>query len=154
MVEAIPARTGGVPRRVLIGAGALVAFALCGALFGRASGVGDVRMQETHAYQVLQLRFIDRNDGAVAIQDADTGVQLYRVAPGTNGFVRAALRGFAQERLRDGIGPATPFTLTRWSDGTLSLQDKAIGRRIDLDSFGHTQAEVFAQLFLVKEAAK
>ena len=154
MDEAIQPRAGGVPRRVLIGAGALVAFALGAALFGRASGVGDVRMQETHPYQVLQLRFIDRNDGAVAIQDAATGALLYRIAPGTNGFVRAALRGFAQERLRDGIGPAAPFTLTRWSDGTLSLQDKTINRRIDLDSFGHTQAEVFAQLFLVKEASK
>ena len=154
MSETVRKPSAGVPRRVLAGAGALVAFALGAALFGRASGLGDVRMQETQAYQVLQLRFADRNDGAVAIQDAETGALLYRIAPGTNGFVRAALRGFAQERLRDGIGRATPFTLTRWADGTLSLEDKAIHRRIDLDSFGHTQAEVFAQLFLVKEAAK
>ena len=153
MSETVRKPSAGVPRRVCR-PGALVAFALGAALFGRASGLGDVRMQETQAYQVLQLRFADRNDGAVAIQDAEFGALLYRIAPGTNGFVRAALRGFAQERLRDGIGRATPFTLTRWADGTLSLEDKAIHRRIDLDLFGHTQAEVFAQLFLVKEAAK
>ena len=154
MVEAVQTQPGGVPRRVLLGAGALVVFALGAALFGRASGLGDVRMTQTDAYQVLQLSFLDRNDGGVAIRDATTGALLYTIAPGTNGFVRGALRGFAQERLRDGIGPSTPFTLTRWFDGTLSLQDKAIGRRIDLDAFGHTQAEVFAKLFLVKGAAQ
>jgi putative photosynthetic complex assembly protein len=154
MSEALQTPAAGVPRRVLFGAGALVAFALVAVLFGRASGVGDVHMTETHPYQVLQLRFFDRDDGGVAIVDATTGVLLDKIAPGTNGFVRGALRGFAQERRRDGIGPATPFVLTRWDDGTLSLQDKAIGRRIDLDAVGHTQAEVFARLFLVKEAAK
>jgi putative photosynthetic complex assembly protein len=154
MSEGLQPPAAGVPRRVLFGAGALVAFALVAVLFGRASGIGDVHMTERHPYQVLQLRFFDRDDGGVAIMDATTGVLLDKIAPGTNGFVRGALRGFAQERLRDGIGSATPFVLTRWDDGTLSLQDKAIGRRIDLDAFGHTQAEVFARLFLVKEAAK
>jgi putative photosynthetic complex assembly protein len=137
-----------------MGAAALVAFALGGALFGRNSGIGDVRMQETAPYQTLQLRFLDRDNGGVLVQDATNGGALYTIAPGTNGFLRSALRGFAQERLRDGVGPAAPFTLTRWSDGTLSLQDKAIGRRIDLDAFGHTQAEAFARLFAAKEAVR
>jgi len=150
----VQAQAQGVPRAVLIGAGALIAFAIGATLFARASGIGDVHMPAIEAYQVLRLDFVDAKDGGVLVRDATDGETLYRVAPGTNGFLRGALRGFAQERLRDGIGPAKPFTLTRWRDGTLSLQDEATGRRIDLDAFGPTQAKDFAQLFVAKEAAK
>lgn len=154
MSHAAEVQAQGVPRRILIGAGALVAFALAATLFARNSGVGEVHMPSQQAYQVLHLDFVDADDGGVLVRDAGNGALLYRVKPGTNGFLRSALRGFAQERLRDGIGRTMPFTLTRWRDGTLSLMDEATNRRIDLDAFGPTQSEDFAQLFLAKGEAK
>jgi putative photosynthetic complex assembly protein len=145
---------GGFPRGVLLGAGALIAFAFSITLFSRTSDIGALHMPKAQAYQVLHLDFVDGDDGSVAILDASDGALIYTVAPGTNGFVRSAVRGFAHERRRDGIGPAQPFTLTRWTDGTLSLQDEATGRRIDLDAFGPTQAESFARLFQAREKVK
>ena len=149
MTEAVQAQ--GVPRGVLIGAAALLSFALGATLLARNSGLGEVHMPSQQAYQVLDLAFLDDADGGVSIVDASNGKVLDRAKPGTNGFLRGALRGFAQERLRGGLGRSEPFTLTRWRDGTLSLQDKATNRRIDLDAFGPTQAQTFAHLFADKE---
>jgi putative photosynthetic complex assembly protein len=138
---------GHIPRGVLIGAGALVAFAFSLTLFGHVENVGAVHMPVVKAYEVLQLRFEDRDDGAVVVRDAANGAQLYTVEPGVGGFVRATMRGMARERKRDDIGQQPPFTLTRWTDGTVSLQDEATGRNIDLDAFGPTNAGAFARLF-------
>ncbi|PPD19905.1 MAG: photosynthetic complex assembly protein, partial [Methylocystis sp.] len=46
-----------------------------------------------------------------------------------------------------GLDASTPFALTRWSDGTVSLEDSATGRRVNLDAFGPDNARAFAQLF-------
>ena len=154
MNQVAQAQRQGVPRGVLISAAALVAFSLGATWFARNSGVGGVRMPTEEAYQIRHLDFVDAEDGGVLVRDAASGAVVYRVAPGTNGFLRSALRGFAHERMRDGIGSATPFTLTRWRDGTESLADETTGRRIDLDAFGPTQAEAFAQLLVAKEAVK
>jgi putative photosynthetic complex assembly protein len=77
---------------------------------------------------------------------------LHIVEPGKDGFIRATLRGFVRERKLSNIGDATPFTLTHWSDGTLSLSDSTTGRRVSLEAFGPTNAQAFAQLF--SEGAK
>ena len=68
------------------------------------------------------------------------------VAPGTNGFLRGVLRGLAQERLRQDAGAATPFVLTRWSDGRLSLTDPVTGRSVYLEAFGPSNVALFAAL--------
>ncbi len=143
-----------VPRGVLVGAAALLVFSLAAVAIGRDFGVGEVHMPSERAYRTLSLTFNDEPDGAVSVRNAETGAVIRRVAPGTGGFLRSALRGFAQERMRDGYGAGRPFTLTRWRDGALSLQDGATGRRIDLDAFGATQAEAFAQLFVDREVVK
>ncbi len=36
------------------------------------------------------------------------------------------------------MGAETPFRLTRWSDGRLSLDDPATDRHVDLEAFGPT----------------
>ena len=40
----------------------------------------------------------------------------------------------------------TPFRLSAWSDGRLTLDDPATARHIELQAFGSTNTEVFAQL--------
>jgi putative photosynthetic complex assembly protein len=140
-------RPGRIPRAVLLGAGAMVAFTFFAAGAAHMTDIGTVRMPPAVAVETLELRFADLQDGGVAVIDAEDGKTIYKVQPGTNGFIRATLRGLTRERLREGIGEQTPFTLTHWNDGTLSLEDATIGRRIGLDAFGPTNAQAFAQLF-------
>ena len=147
----VPHHGGSLPRGVLIAAGALITFAISITLFGRISDIGAVHMPDVKPYKVLELRFEDRDDGAVVVHDAGDGANLYTVQPGVGGFIRATMRGMARERRREDIGEQPPFTLTRWTDGTVSLQDKSTGRTINLDAFGPTNAEAFARLFSDRE---
>jgi putative photosynthetic complex assembly protein len=88
----------------------------------------------------------DRADGAVVITDSATGREVLVVAPGEDGFIRGTLRGLARDRRMRDLGPEAPFRLVAWSDGRLTLDDPATGRRLDLLAFGQTQAEAFARL--------
>lgn len=97
---------------------------------------------------VRQLSFTDRADGAVVVRDASTGETVRMLVDGVpgNGFVRGVMRGMARERHICGVGMAPPFTLTLWKNGTLSLEDKATGRNIELGSFGPDNRAAFAAL--------
>jgi putative photosynthetic complex assembly protein len=150
----VETKAEGVPRGALIGAAVLVAFAFSITLFGRSADMGAVHMPAAQPYQVLLIHFADRDDGGVTVTDASDGSVLQTIQPGTNGFLRSMMRGFAHERSRDGIGAQTPFALTRWSDGTLSVTDEKTGRRVDLDAFGPNQVEVFADLFAARKETK
>jgi putative photosynthetic complex assembly protein len=134
------------PRGALIGAALLLAFTVTSAAVSRISGLGTVQMPEAASVENRQLRFQDMNDGSIQVTDARTGLVAATVEPGTNGFIRGTLRGLARERKRRGIGIEPPFTLTRWADGRLSLEDPTTGRVIALDAFGPTNGEAFAQL--------
>jgi putative photosynthetic complex assembly protein len=91
-------------------------------------------------------RAADRADGAVVITDAASGRDVLVIAPGEDGFMRGTLRGLARDRRMRDLGPEAPFRLTAWTDGRLTLDDTATGRRLDLLAFGQTQAEAFARL--------
>ena len=144
----------GAPRPLLLGAFALVLFTVVASGAARWSDMGTVHMPASSVVDVVLLRFDDLDDGGVAVMDAADGRQVYKVEPGTNGFIRATMRGLARERVRSGIGAEAPFKLTRWSNGSISLQDETSDRRLDLDAFGPTNAGAFAQLFVTKEPVK
>lgn len=93
----------------------------------------------------------DRADGAVVLTDAASGREVLVVAPGEDGFLRGTLRGLARDRRMRDLGPAAPFRLALWSDGRLTLDDTATGRRLDLLAFGQTQADAFARLLPIGE---
>ncbi len=142
-----------IPRGTLIGAGALVAFALAAAGIARIADIppaaSPVLLRErAHIAPVKSraLRFVDRADGAVVIADVRGGTAAV-IAPGQEtGFVRGVMRGLARERHAHGIGDGPPFTLTLWRDGELSLVDTATGRAIELTAFGSTNRATFAAL--------
>lgn len=95
----------------------------------------------------MHLTFVDRNNGAVEVDDADNGNATIHVVPaGTNGFLRGVLRGLARARRNEHLGVEPPFTLTRWADGQMTLLDPQTGQRISLEVFGPTNARPFAQL--------
>ncbi|RYF35329.1 MAG: photosynthetic complex assembly protein PuhC [Comamonadaceae bacterium] len=135
-----------VPRVMLLALGALVLTALLSVIFVRLTGVGQVRVPDAAPVSVREFRFEDRPDGSIAVLDASRNRVVDTVAPGTNGFLRGTMRGLARERHRRGIGQEIPFRMIGRADGKLTLEDPATGRRVDLGSFGPTNAAVFAQL--------
>jgi putative photosynthetic complex assembly protein len=140
-----PFRDTTLPRGALLGAAALVGLSLIGATISRLYGVSATPAPPAAVVEMRELRFDDRADGAVVVTDARTG-EVQVMAPGTNGFMRGVLRGLAQERLRQHEGGSTPFRLTHWSDGRLSLTDPVTGRNVYLEAFGPTNAGAFAAL--------
>jgi len=148
---AIKRPPAGMPKQVLLGAAALIALTLIGATVARLTGVGRTPELSGRAIQTLALRFDDQPNGSVLVRLASDNAVIYTIAPETNGFMRATLRGLAQERRRSGIDETTPFLLTRWSDGRLSLDDVTTGRDVALEAFGETNAGAFARLFVSGE---
>lgn len=95
------------------------------------------------------LRFEDRADGAVTVRDA-AGTTVAILPPGGDGFIRGALRGLSRERRRMEADLDTPFRLTDWTDGRLTLEDRVTGRSVDLRAFGATNAAAFARLLTAR----
>lgn len=136
-----------IPRRVLIGAAALIVFSLAMTATARFMNSGNGDYEQAPALRSLSLYVEDRDDGSVMIIDAIDRSILYTVKPGEDGFIRATLRSFVRERKRSNIGATIPFTLTYRSDGSLILGDSATRRHINLGAFGSTNARAFAQFF-------
>jgi len=125
---------------------AMVILTLLAVSFVRFTGIGVVHVIDAPIVAVREFRFDDRPDGGIVVIDARANRVVESVDPGTNGFLRGTLRGLARERHRRDIGPEQPFRLVGHADGRLILEDPASGRRVDLGSFGPTNAAVFARI--------
>jgi putative photosynthetic complex assembly protein len=141
------------PKLPLLACAVLALATLAGVSFVRITGIGSGLSEVAPVVQERTLRFQDRVDGGTTVVDAANGAVIGDVAPGTNGFLRSAMRGLVRERKREGIGPQLPFDLVIRSDQRLSLEDPGTGRRIDLRSFGPTNAAVFEHLLYVTSIA-
>ena len=139
-----------IPPGLLWGAGALVGFALLVAIGGRVLEPRQVPLGGT-VVATRNLHFVDRADLGVDVIDADRNVRVTTVT-GQAGFLRATMRGLASARLRAGLTADQPFRLTAWKDGRLTLDDPANGRHVELEAFGATNEQSFADL-LGPEAA-
>lgn len=125
--------------------GAVLVATLAGVAWERHSS-GGVIASDTPAVAWQQtLRFEDRPNGDVAAIDAASGQEVARFQ-GEQGFVRGSLRALARERATRQLGPEAPFELIGHVDGRVTLRDTATGERINLESFGPTNAAVFSQL--------
>ena len=133
-----------VPRAALIAMASIVVLTLVATTAVRLSGT-DIREPDAAAVAVRELRFEDRDDGAIVVTDARDGARV-ATFEGEQGFVRGVLRGLARERKLSGLGAGPPFELIGRADGRLTLRDPATGRIVDLESFGPTNAGAFARL--------
>lgn len=138
--------TAGFPRAPLFALGGLVVASVLAVAAVRFTGIGAVHVPDAPAVSVREFRFEDRPDGSIVVLDAAGTHLLDTVAPGSNGFLRGTMRGLARERKRQGISPELPFRMIGRADGKLTLEDPGTGRRVDLGSFGPTNAAVFAQI--------
>jgi putative photosynthetic complex assembly protein len=127
---------------VLIAGLLLLAFGLVAQV--RMSGV-EIREPDAPAQIIRELQFEDRPDGSVAVIDAKSKKEIAAIT-GEAGFARGTLRGFARDRRARGLGSEQPFQLIGRADGRLTMLDPATGRIVDLESFGPTNAAVFAAL--------
>lgn len=133
-----------VPRMPLLALGVLLAAALLSVATVRLSGM-PVHQPDAPAVATRHFAFEDRADGSVAVVDVEAQ-RVVEVVRGEAGFLRGALRALARERAKRGIGPGAPFDLIARADGRLTLADPSTGERLDLESFGPTNAAVFARL--------
>lgn len=134
------------PRGVLIGAAMLIGTTIVLAGAARTTGIGTTRVVTSTAVESRDLRFADRRDGSIAVVDAANEQTVTVLPPGTNGFIRGALRGLSRERKQQGIGAGPAFRLVRWADGRLTIEDTVTHRVIDLGAFGPTNSAAFAEL--------
>ncbi|MCE2914287.1 MAG: photosynthetic complex assembly protein PuhC [Rubrivivax sp.] len=132
------------PRWFLWFAGGLIAFSLVAVGLVRITGNGP---DQRAARGVLErhLYFHDRSDGGIDITDAHSGDRV-AVVHGEQGFLRGTLRALVRERKQRGIGPERPFELIARHDGGLTLYDPSTRQRVDLESFGPSNAANFARL--------
>lgn len=134
------------PKLLLWGVGGLMALSIGLAAANRIDTRTSSLIGEAATVASRDLRFEDRADGSIAILDAFNGSEVDIVAPGSNGFLRGALRGLVRERKRESLGAEQAFRVIGRADGHLLLQDLATGRVLDLGAFGPTNAGVFARL--------
>ncbi len=134
------------PRGVLIGAAVLIATTIVLAGAARTTGFGKTLTVTSTAVESRDLRFADQRDGSIAVVDAANEQAVTVLPPGSNGFIRGALRGLSRERKQQGIGAGPAFRLVRWADGRLTIEDIVTSRVIDLAAFGPTNSAAFAGL--------
>lgn len=134
----------------LVGAG-LVAITIWTAFEARLHKPSDV--PASTAVVVRELRFADMPNGSVVVINATDGRTIDILPPESNNFLRATMRGLAQQRIRTGLDGTVPFRLTSWQDGRLTLADPATGRSVELESFGETNKEAFARLLTLDGGA-
>lgn len=136
------------PRWVLWTTACLLAFTLGAVALIRITGNGPDQLAAASLSERL-LRFEDSPGGGVAVIDGETG-KLLTTVTGEQGFFRGALRALARDRVARKIGAEQPFKLISRTDGRLTLFDPVSGQRIDLESFGPTNAAVFAQFLTMR----
>ncbi len=96
--------------------------------------------------ETRSLKFFDTSDGGVLVTDGSSGAELARFAPNTGGFVRATARALIQGRMARGIGPAVPFELISWNNGSMTLRDSQTGQAVEVSSFGAKTNEVYENI--------
>lgn len=146
-----PPRAAGALRPLPVGAAALLLLcALLGTAAVRLGRISPLQQADAPVSQRLLLAVEDAADGSLRLIDAGSGRLLDTVAPGGQTFVRSSLRALVRERKRRGLAEPAPFELLGRADGRLTLVDPLTGGRIDLESFGPTNAAVFARLLAAR----
>ena len=133
------------PLAPLLFAGAAIVLTVAAAAAGRLTGATEIPTG-AHVVVAHDIRFADRPDGGIDVFSDGGATPFTEVLPTTDNFLRATMRGLARERVREQGTPATPFRLTQWDDGRLTLDDPITHRHVELESFGETNEAVFVNL--------
>ena len=140
-----------VSRTGLIAASSLVFISLALTTASRVSQIlkpaSDVAAAAASApANAIELVFLDETDGSIQVRRSEDRSLVQLIKPGTGGFVRGVMRGFARDRMVRGVGSAPPFQLAVAQTGQLTLTDMATGRVTVLEAFGSTNRAAFASM--------
>lgn len=138
------------PRWTLIGMALLALSSIAIAGFARQTGIGVTGIPDSPTVARVDLRFEDRDDGAVLVRDG-AGRVLDTIPVSADGFIRGTMRSLARSRKQAGLPHELPFLLERRENGRLSLSDPSTGGRIELDAFGPGNAAAFARFLPPRE---
>jgi putative photosynthetic complex assembly protein len=135
-----------VPTPALVMAAMLLVTVLALAVAARFFNTGAFREAPAAVAVERALHFADAPNGGIVVTDGSTGALAASLPPGTNGFLRGALRTLSRARRMAGLGAEAPFRLVRYVDGRLVLLDPATNQKVTISSFGPTQVAAFDQL--------
>jgi putative photosynthetic complex assembly protein len=136
-----------LPRGALLAVAALIGVSLVSVIAVRILQPQGARAPiEAAVVDSRDLRFVDVGKGEVAIYDWPDGRLVETLDPGTDNFIRGVIRGLARERRSVDAGTDTPFRLSRFDNGQLTLEDTATGRVLTLEAYGATNAASFSRL--------
>ena len=85
-------------------------------------------------------------EGHIVVSNPQTGEVYLTYSDGRGGFFRSILRAFSLKRRAYNVPDSTPFQVTRWDSGRLTLDDPATGHSIPVDSFGRSVTDIFAPI--------
>ena len=135
----------GAPKHLLHAGAAVIAVSLIFAGVARYTDVGSMRVKHAPVTESASLRFLDNQGGGVRVE-TEGGQTIAQFGVGEGGFLRGVMRGLARDRRSRDAGSDIGFELARRADGKITLTDPVSGRIIELDSFGPTNAGLFAGL--------
>ncbi|MDX2288141.1 MAG: photosynthetic complex assembly protein PuhC [Hyphomicrobiaceae bacterium] len=135
------------PKSALYGAATLIAFTFILVIGARIAGYKMDWVPEAVAVADRQIAFTTTAEGNVEVRDFGTGKILGFYDRDENAFVRTVMLGLMHDRsLTRPDDKTTPFRITRWHDGRVSVSDPVSGRSIELAAFGRNQVETFEKL--------
>jgi putative photosynthetic complex assembly protein len=134
------------PREVLIGAAFLIGFVIVAAAMVRVTGVGRTDLPVAPMVESRQLLFVDNGDGTTTVRVPGEAGVVAELESGVDGFVLGVMRGMVRERKSNSVDVDAPYLLSLRENGSLLFEDPLTGRRIDVRSFGPTNAGSFAKL--------
>jgi putative photosynthetic complex assembly protein len=135
-----------LPRWFVTGAALIMLGALGGTAAMRLSGASAQQIPDAPVQSERHLKFDDMPSGSIRVTDAVQGETILEVAPGAQSFFRGAVRALVRERKKLGIGDEYPFHLVSRTDGRLTLMDPLSKQRVDIESFGPSNAAIFVEL--------
>lgn len=133
------------PKRAAQAGLTLVGLTVLFAFVARTTDFGATRMPPSPVVEEVSLRFLDNPAGGVRVE-TNEGRIVASFAAGEGGFLRGVMRGFARDRRAHEGGSQESFSLARHADGQLTIADPVTGRKVELESFGPTNAGLFADL--------
>jgi putative photosynthetic complex assembly protein len=140
------------PKAALYSAFAVVAFSL--SFVGLFQLMGGIARDNSAMVTLSRdLWFEDRADGGIDVFDARDHSSVDHLMPGTNGFLRAVLRGMVHERRRLQLTNASSFRIAIWTDGRLTVEDPQTHRMVELKAFGPDNSGAFERLLLAQGRA-
>lgn len=139
-------RREAISRRAILAAGCLVLFSLAGVTASRLAGYKWHWQPEGEIVSTRDIRFVQKADGVVAVEDARSGATLGAYPFNENAFMRTVMLSFRHERAFIAGDHRDPYKIEQWADGRVTVFDPVTGRSIEMAAFGRHQVETFAAL--------